>query len=987
MATVLQADKRFIGRRQELAALDAALDTLKAPRAALGRRVRRARHRQDAPAQRARRARRRPAAPGLRRPRRRARVRPAVRDLDRRARRPRRVARRAPARGADRRARGRAGARAPVGRPGAAPAACRTSASTPTARCARCCSGWRWASRSCSILDDVHWADDASLELIAHLLRRPPPRRDADRARVPRRSGSEQPARGAGGRRPRRAGHEHRARPAHAGGGRRAARRPRAAVPVPPERRQPVLPGGARARGRARRRAGRGGRTRSACRPPSPPPSGRRSRALAERRPAAGLGRRRGRRAVRPRPRGRRRRPRRGRTRWPRSTTCSAARVAGPTDVPRRYRFRHPLVRRAVYDGAGEAWRLQAHARAAAALAARPGALAARAHHVEQSARVGDDDAAAVLEQAGHQAAARAPAIAARWFEAALRLLGSQGGDDPFRRLGLLVPLAGALAATGRLERALDTLVDALALVEMADLRVRLIAACAACENLLGRHDAAHARLLAALDALEDQHGAAAAALHAELAADALYDSDFEAMRSSAARAVETARRAGGPRPGGARHRAAVLRRVQPRPRRGGRGGARGERGAARRAARRPARAAPRRAVLPRLRRVLLRALRRRDPPPAARHQPLARGRPGPVRRADAGRPRPRAGDPRAARRGGRDRRRRARGRAPGRQPPADRLGAGRRRVDGRGRRATSTTRAPPATRRSRCSTGLDDSVLTRATHAHLGVMWIDIGEIDRGLDSFRAVGMPDFPSIEPARRGWIYAVLARAELARGDQRRRRGVGGAQRGDPARASACRSPRPGCCTRAPRSRMAAGDPAAAAELALDAAERAESVDAPLPAARCRTLAGEALAAAGRRDDGVRELQRAETELSALGAARYRDEAARELRRLGERVAARQRRGGGEGLDVALRPRARDRRAGRRGPHEPRDRRRAVPLREDRRRPPHPGLRQARRDLPRRGRRGRRPRPRLASEIPANHALPPVRGSDPLTRPRR
>ena len=122
----------------------------------------------------------------------------------------------------------------------------------------------------------------------------------------------------------------------------------------------------------------------------------------------------------------------------------------------------------------------------------------------------------------------RAPAIAARWFEAALRLLGPQGGDDPFRRLGLLVPLAGALAATGRLERALDTLVDALALVEMADLRVRLIAACAACENLLGRHDAAHARLLAALDALEDQHGAAAAALHAELAADALYDSDFD---------------------------------------------------------------------------------------------------------------------------------------------------------------------------------------------------------------------------------------------------------------------------------------------------------------------------------------------------------------------------------------------------------------------------------------------------------------------------
>ena len=107
-----------------------------------------------------------------------------------------------------------------------------------------------------------------------------------------------------------------------------------------------------------------------------------------------------------------------------------ASNLAVPTDVPRRYRFRHPLVRRAVYDGAGEAWRLEAHARTAQALADRPGALAARASHVERSARVGDEAAAAVLEQAGHAAAARAPAIAARWFEAALRLLGAPVGDD-----------------------------------------------------------------------------------------------------------------------------------------------------------------------------------------------------------------------------------------------------------------------------------------------------------------------------------------------------------------------------------------------------------------------------------------------------------------------------------------------------------------------------------------------------------------------------
>ena len=37
----------------------------------------------------------------------------------------------------------------------------------------------------------------------------------------------------------------------------------------------------------------------------------------------------------------------------------------------------------------------------------------------------------------------------------------------------------------------------------------------------------------------------------------------------------------------------------------------------------------------------------------------------------------------------------------------------------------------------------LDESVLTRATHAHVGVIWLEIGEPDRCLEQLRAAGLP----------------------------------------------------------------------------------------------------------------------------------------------------------------------------------------------------------------------------------------------------
>ena len=128
-----------------------------------------------------------------------------------------------------------------------------------------------------------------------------------------------------------------------------------------------------------------------------------------------------------------------------------------PTGAPRQFRFRHPIVRRAVYDAAGSGWTLAAHGRAAAALQRRGAPAVARAHHVERSARLDDEAAIATLTEAGEAAARRSPASAARWFGAALRLL-PEREDNVDQRLELLVQNATALGVAGHLRQAREAL-------------------------------------------------------------------------------------------------------------------------------------------------------------------------------------------------------------------------------------------------------------------------------------------------------------------------------------------------------------------------------------------------------------------------------------------------------------------------------------------------------------------------------------------------
>ncbi|HZB50956.1 MAG TPA: AAA family ATPase, partial [Mycobacteriales bacterium] len=211
-----------------------------------------------------------------------------------------------------------------------------------------------------------------------------------------------------------------------------------------------------------------------------------------------------------------------------------------PTDVPRSFRFRHPLVRTAAYEGIPGGWRLGAHERAAAALGALGAAPAARAGHLEQSARHGDRVAAGVLREAGAAAAHRAPASAARWFAAALRLLPPSG--PAAERIELLSARAAALAATGQFAGSRAALLESLALSpDSAGTTVRLTAACAAVEHLLGRPEEAHRHLLDALGAVSDPASPEAAALEIELAVDGFQRLDWAAMRERASRAATAA--------------------------------------------------------------------------------------------------------------------------------------------------------------------------------------------------------------------------------------------------------------------------------------------------------------------------------------------------------------------------------------------------------------------------------------------------------------
>jgi DNA-binding CsgD family transcriptional regulator len=206
-----------------------------------------------------------------------------------------------------------------------------------------------------------------------------------------------------------------------------------------------------------------------------------------------------------------------------------------PTMAPRVFRFRHPIVRRAVYEHTPAGWRLAAHARAAAMLERAGAAPAARAHHVERSAAPGDESSVALLVDAARSVGARAPLTAGRWLQAALRLL-VPGGASADRQLSLLSEAAAALGQAGAFDDSLDLLERAAVLVpaDRPGDHAALVVQIAAAKRLTGHPIESRALLEHALGALGAADAAAARALRSELVIDHFFRGEFAAMEQLA---------------------------------------------------------------------------------------------------------------------------------------------------------------------------------------------------------------------------------------------------------------------------------------------------------------------------------------------------------------------------------------------------------------------------------------------------------------------
>lgn len=216
--------------------------------------------------------------------------------------------------------------------------------------------------------------------------------------------------------------------------------------------------------------------------------------------------------------------------------------IVRPTATPRIFEFRHPLVRSAIYQVTPPGKRIARHRLIAEHLDTRGAGPVERARHVEHSARHGDDAAIDVLGRAAEAVIAQAPLSAARWLTTALSLL--PASESPRRRIRLLGHLANAHAAIGDLTSGLVGLHHSLSIVPADDHRglATVAIACAEGERLLGQPDVAADTLRTAYERIPDRNAPEAVRLAIARSTNAFYLGAYDdtlKWADEAARAAE----------------------------------------------------------------------------------------------------------------------------------------------------------------------------------------------------------------------------------------------------------------------------------------------------------------------------------------------------------------------------------------------------------------------------------------------------------------
>jgi len=559
-----------------------------------------------------------------------------------------------------------------------------------------------------------------------------------------------------------------------------------------------------------------------------------------------------------------------------------------PDDIPRRFVFRHPVVRSAVHAAVPAGEEIAAHVRAARALEAAGAALPARARHLAHAAAPGDAESAATLRAAAALVRPQAPAIAADWLVAARRADPRLGADGQ-------LALAETMVEAGRLEAALAVVDEAAVADGAADRehRVGLAVAGATVERLLGRHEAGSRRLERVLD---EAPGSGLLMAHLAISAYELGAAEETAAWAQRARASDADRLV---------HAAAAAMLAPAHAFAGRADAARAEGDAAVEAVDRASDAelAGAGELLTAVAWGLLAVERFVDVLSVARRSAL-------VIRATGNGPAAIALDVAAISALG------LLGRIEEAVAAADEAEQAAR-VTGNDQavqwalwmhawalleRGDLDAALAAAEGSVDLAQRLDDSALTTIARAVLGAVLVARGEPARGrplLDAY---------DLEPGWRCRWTPPLVEADLALGDA-----SAAAAHADQATALAESTPLAGPRAAAGRAQalvaLARGETARAVELAGAAVADAERVDGALDVARARLIAGRALAASDR-DGALRELAAAEQVAATAGAARVRDEALQEQRRLGRRVGRggeRGRAGGGVG---ALSPRERE-----------------------------------------------------------------------------